>query len=78
MARVCKVTGKKTASGNRVSHANNKTKRRFCPNLHWHRLWLPSEGRFIRLRLSTKGLRTIDKHGIERVVRDMRRRGVKV
>ncbi|MCA8837799.1 MAG: 50S ribosomal protein L28 [Gammaproteobacteria bacterium] len=78
MTRECFLTGKKTASGNRVSHANNKTKRRFYPNLHWHRLWLPSEGRFVRLRLCSKALRTIDKLGIDQVVRDIRRRGLKV
>ena len=78
MSKECYVTGKRTASGNRVSHANNKTRRKFYPNLHWHRLWLATEGRFVRLRLSTKGLRTIDKLGLENVIRDVRRRGFKV
>ena len=64
-------------SGNRVSHANNKTKRRFEPNLHEKRIWVPGEGRFIKLRVSAKGLRTIDKKGADAVVADMRKRGVK-
>jgi large subunit ribosomal protein L28 len=68
MAKVCPLTGKKPISGHRVSHANNKTKRRFEPNLHEKRLWVPSEKRFIRVRLSAKALRTIDKLGVDRVV----------
>ena len=72
MSRVCQVTGKKPASGNNVSHANNKTRRRFLPNLHNHRFWLESEKRYVKLRVSTKGLRIIDKRGIEKVVADLR------
>tara|TARA_R110000787_G_scaffold8220_4_gene27468 strand:+ start:110674 stop:110874 length:201 start_codon:yes stop_codon:yes gene_type:complete len=65
-------------SGNNVSHAKNRTRRRFEPNLHSHRFWVESEKRFVKLRVSTKGLRIIDKHGIERVLNDMRGRGTKV
>ncbi len=65
-------------SGNNVSHANNKTRRRFLPNLHTQRFWLESEGRFVRLRVSHHGLRIIDKRGIEKVVRELRARGEKV
>ncbi len=65
-------------SGNNVSHAHNKTRRRFLPNVHSHRFWLESEQRYVRLRVSTKGLRIIDKHGIEKVVADLRKRGEKV
>jgi large subunit ribosomal protein L28 len=68
MARVCQLTGKKIMSGNRVSHSNRKTRRRFLPNLQSHRFWLASEGRFIRLLVSHKAMRTIDKLGIEVVV----------
>jgi len=78
MAKVCQVTGKKPMSGNRVSHANNKTKRRFLPNLHDQRFWVPSENRWIRLRVSAKAMKTIDKNGIEQVLREMRGRGEKV
>ncbi len=78
MSRVCQVTGKRPSSGNNVSHANNKTRRRFLPNLHNHRFWLESEKRYVKLRVSRKGLRLIDKHGIERVVADLRKRGTKV
>ncbi len=78
MSRVCQVTGKRPGVGNNVSHANNKTKRRFLPNLHTHRFWLESQKRFVRLRVSTKGLRTIDKLGLEKVVADLRARGQKV
>ena len=78
MARVCKVTGKKPIVGNRVSHANNKTKRRFLPNLQYRRFWVESENRWISMRISTAGLRTIDKNGIEAVIADMRARGDKV
>jgi large subunit ribosomal protein L28 len=78
MSRVCQVTGKKPSYGNNVSHANNKTGRRWLPNLHTHRFWLESEKRFVRLRVSTKGLRTIDKLGLEKVVTDLRARGEKV
>jgi len=78
MARVCQVTGKRPLSGHNVSHANNKTKRRFLPNLHIHRLWVPSENRWVKLRISSKGLRTIDKLGIDTILADMRSRGLKV
>ena len=78
MSRVCQVTGKAPATGNNVSHANNKTRRRWLPNLHTHRFWLESEKRFVRLRVSTKGMRTIDKLGIEAVVEEIRARGEKV
>jgi len=78
MARVCQVTGKKPMSGNNVSHANNKTKRRFLPNLHYRRFWLEAEGRWVSLRVSGAGLRLIDKKGIEVVLADMAAKGVKV
>ncbi len=78
MSRVCQVTGKRPQSGNNVSHANNKTRRRFLPNLQSKRFWLDSEGRYVKLRLSTKGIRLIDKLGIEKVVSDLRARGEKV
>jgi large subunit ribosomal protein L28 len=71
MARVCQVTGKKTISGNNVSHANNKTKRRFLPNLHYRKFWIESESRFISLRVSNAGLRTIDKKGIDVVLAEL-------
>jgi large subunit ribosomal protein L28 len=77
MAKVCPVTGKRPMSGNKVSHANNKTRRRFEPNLHEQRFWLPSENRYVRLRLSAKAIKTIDKVGIERVVADLRKSGEK-
>ena len=75
MARVCQVTGKGPMVGNNVSHANNKTKRRFLPNLQSRRFWLESQNRWIRLRVSASALRTIDKHGIEAVLADLRDRG---
>ena len=78
MSRVCQVTGKKPMSGNNVSHANNKTKRRFLPNLHERRFWVESENRWVKLRVSTKGLRTIDKLGIDQVLTDVRARGIRV
>ena len=78
MARVCEVTGKRTTSGHNVSHANNKTRRRFLPNLHTHRFWVESEKRWVKLRISTKGLRIIDKKGIDTVLAELRGRGVKV
>lgn len=78
MSRVCQVTGKGPMSGNNVSHANNKTRRRFLPNLHTQRFWLESEQRFVRLRVSRKGLRIIDRDGIDQVVRDLRARGEKI
>jgi large subunit ribosomal protein L28 len=73
MAKVCQVTGKRPVSGNRVSHANNKTKRRFEPNLHEQRFWVPSEKRFIKLKVSAKAIKTIEKVGIEKVLRDMKK-----
>jgi len=78
MSRVCQVTGKRPVSGNNVSHSNVKTKRRFLPNLHRHRFWVESENRWVRLRVSTKGLRIIDKKGIDAVLTDLRSRGEKV
>ncbi|HEY5683321.1 MAG TPA: 50S ribosomal protein L28 [Sulfuricaulis sp.] len=78
MSRVCQVTGKRVRVGNNVSHANNKTRRRFLPNLQNRRLWVESEKRWVTLRLSSRGLRTIDKKGIDAVLAEMRSRGVKV
>ncbi len=75
MAKVCQVTGKRPMTGNNVSHAKNRTKRRFLPNLHRHRFWLESEKRFVSLRVSSKGMRVIDKKGIETVVAELRARG---
>ncbi len=75
MARVCEVTGKKPMTGHNVSHANNKTKRRFLPNLQSRRFWLESEKRFITMRVSTAALRTIDKKGLEVVLEEMRAKG---
>ena len=71
MSRVCQVTGKGPMAGNNVSHANNKNKRRFLPNLQWKRFWSESQNRWIRLRVSSAGIRTIDKKGIDAVVADM-------
>jgi large subunit ribosomal protein L28 len=78
MSRVCQVTGKGPKTGNTVSHANNRKRRRFLPNLHSHRFWLESEQRFVSLRVSTRGLRTIEKRGVEVVVADLRSKGLKV
>ncbi|MEC9340773.1 MAG: 50S ribosomal protein L28 [Pseudomonadota bacterium] len=78
MSRVCQVTGKRPQSGNTVSHAHNKRRRRFLPNLQNHRFWVPSEQRFVSLRVSTRGMRIIDKKGIEAVLADLRKRGEKV
>jgi large subunit ribosomal protein L28 len=78
MSRVCQLTGKRPLSGNNVSHANNKTRRRFLPNLQEHRFWVASENRFVRLRLSTAAMRTIDKRGIDSVLAELRARGEKV
>ena len=78
MARVCEVTGKRPMTGHHVSHANNKTKRRFLPNLQHRRFWVDSEQRWIRLRLTNAALRTIDKNGIDSVLAKMRARGVAV
>lgn len=75
MSRECQVTGKRRIVGNNVSHANNKTKRIFNPNLHVHRFWVDSENRWVSLRISCQGLRTIDKKGIDAVLADMRKRG---
>ena len=78
MSRVCMVTGKKPVTGNNVSHANNRTRRRFSPNIHSHRFWVDSEKRFVKLRLSTKGMRIIDKLGIDAVLADIRAKGAQV
>lgn len=78
MSRVCQVTGKRPVAGNNVSHAHNKTRRRFLPNLHTHKFWVESESRFVKLRLSTKGMRIIDKKGIDAVLADIRSRGESV
>ena len=75
MARVCQITGKKPQVGNHVSHANNRTKRRFLPNLQYRRFWVESEKRWVSLRVSNAGLRLIDKKGIEAVLKDLRERG---
>lgn len=71
MSRVCQITNKRPMSGHTVSHSNRKVKRRFLPNVKWHRFWSPSQNKFIRLRVSTKGLRIIDKHGIDSVLADL-------
>lgn len=78
MSRVCQVTGKRPMVGNNVSHANNKTKRRFLPNLHSHRFWVESEKRWVKLRVSSHGMRIIDKRGIDNVLADIRARGDKI
>ena len=78
MSRVCQVTGKRPITGHNVSHAKNHTKRRFLPNLQSHRFWVEAEKRFVTLRLTPKGMRIIDKRGIESVVADIRARGEKV
>ncbi|MCG3201936.1 MAG: 50S ribosomal protein L28 [Gammaproteobacteria bacterium] len=78
MSRVCQVTGKRPRTGNNVSHANNKTRRRFLPNLHTHRFWVEKENRWVSLRVSSHGMRIIDKVGIEQVLSDIRARGEKV
>ena len=78
MSRVCQVTGKCPQSGSNVSHANNRTRRRFLPNLHTHRFWVAGEKRWIKLRVSAKGMRIIDKLGIDTVLADIRARGEKV
>ena len=75
MSRVCQVTGKKPMLGNNVSHANNKTRRRFLPNLHYRRLWVERENRWVTLRVSQAGLRTIDKKGIDKVLEELRASG---
>ena len=78
MSRVCQVTGKKPHFGNTVSHANNKRRKRFLPNLQVHRFWVESEKRWVKLRVSAQGMRTIDKNGIEAVLKDVRASGVRV
>jgi len=78
MSKVCQVTGKRPQSGNNVSHANNRTRRRFLPNLSYKRFWLESEKRYVRLRVSSKGIRIIDKHGIEKVLSDLREQGQRI
>lgn len=75
MSKICQITNKRPTTGNKVSHANNKTKRRFLPNMQSHRYWVASENRFIRLKLSTKAMRVIDKVGIEVVLADLRANG---
>ena len=78
MSKICQVTGKRPVSGNNVSHAKNHTKRRFLPNLHTHRFWVESENRFVKLKVSAKGMRVIDKVGIDQVLVSLRTRGEKV
>ena len=78
MSRICQVTGKKPMVGNTVSHANNKNKRHFLPNIQEHRFWVESENRFIKLKVSTHGMRIIDKKGIDAVLQEIRARGEKV
>lgn len=78
MSQVCQVTGKRPITGNNVSHAHNKTKRRFSPNLHWHRFWVETEKRYVRLRVSARGMRIIDRKGIDSILSEIRGRGVKV
>lgn len=78
MSKVCQVTGKRPMVGNNVSHAHNKTRRRFEPNLHTHRFWVENENRFVKLRVSAKGMRVIDKKGIDQVLAEIRQRDGKV
>ena len=78
MSKVCQVTGKKPMTGNNVSHAQNKNKRRFMPNLRFHRFWVDSENRYVRLRVSSKGMKIIDKKGIDEVLKDVRAAGHKI
>ena len=78
MSRVCQVTGKRPMTGNNVSHAQNKNKRRFMPNLRFHRFWVDSENRYVRLRVSSKGMKIIDKKGIDEVLKEIRAAGQKV
>lgn len=78
MSRICQVTGKRPMSGNNVSHAKNRTRRRFLPNLHTHRFWVEAENKFVTLRVSSNGMRIIDKKGIDTVLAEMRQRGEKV
>ena len=78
MSRICQITGKRPSTGNNVSHAHNKTRRRFMPNIHTHRFWVESEQRWIKMSVSNKGLRIIDKKGIDLVLKELRARGVKL
>ena len=78
MSQVCQVTGKRPITGYNVSHAHNKTKRRFSPNLHWHRFWVETEKRYVRLRVSARGMRIIDRKGIDTVLTEIRGRGGKI
>jgi large subunit ribosomal protein L28 len=78
MSKICQVTGKKPLSGNKVSHAKNRTKRTFEPNLHKHKFWIESEKRYVRLSVSAKGMKIIDKKGIEQVLSEIRARGEKI
>lgn len=78
MSRVCEITGKKPAVGNTVSHANNRKRRRFLPNLHTQRFWLETEKRWVTLRLTTSGMRTLEKKGVDKVVAELRARGMKL
>ena len=78
MSKVCQVTGKRPVVGNNVSHSHRKTRRRFLPNLHYHRFWVESEQRWVRLRVSASGMRTVDKKGIDAVLADIRARGEKI
>ena len=78
MSKICQVTGKRPVTGNNVSHAKNHTKRRFLPNLHTHRFWVQSENRFVKLKVSAKGMRMIDKLGIEQILLNLRARGEKI
>ena len=78
MSRICQVTGKRPMMGNNVSHANNKTRRRFLPNLHNRKFWVESENRWVKLRISNAGLRLIDKQGIDRVLAGLRASGTKI
>jgi large subunit ribosomal protein L28 len=78
MSRVCEITGKRPTVGNRVSHANNKKRRRFLPNLHTQRFWLETEKRWVSLRVSTRGMRTIEKRGIDAIVAELRAQGEKI
>ncbi len=78
MSKVCQITGKRPVTGNNVSHAKNRTRRRFLPNLHIQRIWVPAEQRWVKLRISAKGLRIINKKGIETVLADLRAQGVRV
>ena len=78
MSKICQVTGKRPMTGNNVSHAQNKNKRRFMPNLRFHRFWVDSENRYVRLRVSSKGMKIIDKKGIDEVLKDVRASGRKI